>query len=54
MLVSDTPKVSDDIIQLHSSARETIYSYSCSLKGVTDTGLAQELIKHSSEATECL
>ena len=51
MLVFDTPKVGNDII---SSTRETVYPCSHSLKGVAITGLAQELIKHSIEATECL
>jgi len=32
--------------------QETIYLCSHSLKGVADTGVAQELIKHSIEATE--
>ena len=50
MLVFDTPKVGNDII---SSAREIVYPCSRSLKGVAITGLAQELIKHSIEATEC-
>ena len=34
MLVSDTLKVHDDVIQLRGSALETVYPYSCSLKGM--------------------
>ena len=34
--------------------RETVYPCSHSLEGVAVTGLGQELIKHSNEATECL
>ena len=54
MLVSDTSKAGDDVIQPRSSAWENIYSCSWSLEGVAIEGLAQELIKHSSEATESL
>ena len=54
MLVSGTPKVGDDVIKLCDSVRVTVYPCTCSLKGVAITELAQELIKHSSEATECL
>jgi len=44
-------KVDDDAIQPHGSVQETIYS--C-YPGVAISGLAQELIKHLSKATECL
>ena len=54
MLVSDTLKVGNDVIKLHSSVRETVYLCSCSLKSMAVTGLAQEPIKHLSEAAECL
>ena len=53
MLVSGTSKVGDDVIQPCGSAQETVYPFSHSHKRVAITGLAQELIKHLNEATEC-
>ena len=54
MLISDALKVGNDVIQLRGSMQGTVYPCSRSLKGMADTGLAQELIKLSSEATERL
>ena len=48
MLISDALKVGNDV---RGSVQGTVYLCSCSLKGMADTGLAQELIKPSSEAT---
>ena len=51
---NDSPNVGDDVIKQRSSAWQTVYLFSHSLKEVAITWLVWEQIEYSSEATKCL